>query len=363
MFDFKINILFVLPTLKAGGAERVISIISNNLDNKKFKTTLIVCGYQQDAVYQINDTKTIFLNKNRVLLAIPEIIKYLFQNKTDIVVGSISHVNKILAILSIFFRKIKFVGREASVLSVMDKFSTRKSTAKFSILNNYHNFLDAIVCQSTDMAEDLKKNYHFQTDKIFIINNPISENFTVKKAHISNLPTKQLITIGRLSKEKGYERILLALAKLDFDYYYTIVGTGVEKNTLINYAKQLNISDKIRFIDYTNDIDLYLSKSDVFIQGSYVEGFPNALLESCAIGTPVIAFDAPGGTKEIIENNVNGFIVNTEEEFLEKLTYTLFERQWEPEVINESVTSKFNKELILKQYEDLFITLLAANKT
>jgi glycosyltransferase involved in cell wall biosynthesis len=357
MSDRKINILFVLPSLKAGGAERVISIISSNLNNQKFHAKLLVCGYEHDAVYKTNGVETIFLNKKRVLLAIPRIIKYLIQNKTDIVVGSISHVNKILAMLSVFFKKTKFVGREASVLSVMDKFSTRKSTANFSIFKNYHRFLDAIVCQSADMAKDLKKNYHFQRDKIFIINNPISENFTVKKSRINNLPTKQLITIGRLSKEKGYERILLALSKLEFAYVYTIVGTGVEKNTLLNYAKQLDISEKIRFIDYTNDIALYLSKSDVFIQGSYVEGFPNALLESCAIGTPVIAFDAPGGTKEIIENNVNGFIVNTEEEFIEKLTHTLFERQWNSDAINKSVTAKFNIDLILKQYEDMFVSL------
>ena len=354
----KINILFILPSLKAGGAERVISIISSNLDKQKFKTTLVVCGYQQDAVYNTNGTKTIFLNKSRVLFAIPGIIKYLLKNKTDIVVGSISHVNKILSILSLLFKKIKFVGREASVLSEMDKFSNNKSQTKCRFLEKYHSNLDAIVCQSIDMAEDLKKNYHYLTNKIFIINNPISENFTGYKAQTNNSQTKQLITIGRLSKEKGYERILLALSKLEFAYVYTIVGTGVEKNTLLNYAKQLDISEKIRFIDYTNDIALYLSKSDVFIQGSYVEGFPNALLESCAIGTPVIAFDAPGGTKEIIENNVNGFIVKTEEEFIEKLTHTLFERQWNSDAINRSVTAKFNMDLILKQYEDMFVRVL-----
>ena len=44
----------------------------------------------------------------------------------------------------------------------------------------------------------------------------------------------------------------------------------------------------------------YLSDSDFFIQGSYVEGFPNSVLESCSVGTPVIAFNCPGGTKEII---------------------------------------------------------------
>jgi glycosyltransferase involved in cell wall biosynthesis len=91
------------------------------------------------------------------------------------------------------------------------------------------------------------------------------------------------------------------------------------------------------------------------LQGSYSEGFPNALLESCVVGTPVIAFNVPGGTKEIIEDGVNGFLVKNENEFLEKLNDN---RIWDPEAIRESVVRKFSKEKILKQYENLFLDIL-----
>jgi glycosyltransferase involved in cell wall biosynthesis len=93
----------------------------------------------------------------------------------------------------------------------------------------------------------------------------------------------------------------------------------------------------------------------MFLQGSYVEGFPNALLESCVVGTPVIAFNAPGGTKEIVENGINGFLVYDEGEFIEKLKGN---RVWSPKEIRESVYRKFNKDKILMQYEQLFFDIL-----
>ncbi len=94
-----------------------------------------------------------------------------------------------------------------------------------------------------------------------------------------------------------------------------------------------------------------------FVLSSFTEGFPNALLESCAVGTPVIAYDAPGGTKEIIENGVNGFIVKNEREFLNKISY-LVSTPLDPRTINKSVYKKFSKEVILFKYEQLFLNII-----
>jgi len=90
-----------------------------------------------------------------------------------------------------------------------------------------------------------------------------------------------------------------------------------------------------------------LVKHNLFLQGSYSEGFPNAALESCVMGTPVLAFNVPGGTKEIIENDVNGFLVNTEVEFLDCLKN---ERDWNRDNVINSVTKKFGRDTILKRY-------------
>ena len=89
----------------------------------------------------------------------------------------------------------------------------------------------------------------------------------------------------------------------------------------------------------------------MFLQGSYSEGFPNALLESCAVGVPVLAFNVPGGTKEIVTDNENGFLAADEKEFLEKLHN---HRSWDPKYVSNFVYEKFNKQKILNDYEQLF---------
>ena len=155
---------------------------------------------------------------------------------------------------------------------------------------------------------------------LLIIQNPITDDFKIKNEVVTT-KTKHFnfITVGRLAEIKGHLRIINILSKINTSFTYTIIGDGPLKSEILVEAKRLNISEKIKHIPFTNKIAEQLSKNDFFLQGSLSEGFPNALLESCAVGTPAIAFDVPGGTKEIIENGVNGFLVDTEQEFIDRL--------------------------------------------
>ena len=170
----------------------------------------------------------------------------------------------------------------------------------------------------------------------------------------------KFITIGRLSEEKGHQRILKGLAKVkNYSYSYTIIGSGPLELKIKDLANELGVLDNIKFIPYTSEVLENLSKSDYFIQGSYVEGFPNAVLESCSAGTPVLAFDCPGGTKEIIEDGINGVLAVTEDDFAKTLQslneIPIFERT----VVRASVLTKFSSQKIIKEYENLFLSVLA----
>src|SRR5690606_8547673 len=178
--------------------------------------------------------------------------------------------------------------------------------------------------------------------------NPISDTFKLKETHQKNKPI-QYITVGRLSKEKGIDRILKILSKLNHPFHYTLIGNGAEREHLFDLVKDYNLTDNITHIEFTKDVSTYLERSDVFLQGSHFEGFPNCLIESCSVGTPVIAFNVPGGTKEIVQNNVNGFLVENEDEFIEKLNDF---KDWHPEEGRASVYQKLNKDLILHKYKE-----------
>ena len=353
----KINIILMLPSLRAGGAERVMSFVAQELNPNKFNATLVIIGYKKDTFYNIDGVETVYFEKSRVMTAVRSIYNYLRINKPDIVISAIEHLNTVVAYISLFFPKIKFVAREVNVLSVLQSI---EKTTKFSpfdrLYNNRFKYFDAVICQSQDMLEDLTKHYKIDQNKLIIINNPISDDFTVKTSKSLNQPL-QLITVGRLAKQKGYDRILKALSQLKISFHYTIIGNGPEKERIYSLIEQFDLKKNVNHIESTQNVSDYLAQSDIYLQGSYVEGFPNALIESCAVGTPVIAYNAPGGINEIIIEGVNGQIVMNEKEFIEQIHSIYTKNDFEPNKVSESVYSKFNKNLIIKQYEDLFLRI------
>ena len=351
----KINITFALPNLLPGGAERVFSYIAQNIDQNKFNSTLLIIGHSKDASYDVKDINVVFLEKSRVLNGIPALFSYIKKNKPDILISAIGHLNIVTAYLSVFFPRTKFISREVTVLTLDNAFFKKKVFNLMDLISDRRfNYFDKIICQSQDMMVDIQDSCTIDDGKLVVINNPITDGFELKEQRAKNNPI-QFITVGRLSREKGYDRIIKVLSKITIPFHYTIIGSGSEKDAIFSLIEHYGLSDNITHIEFTKDVSKYLEKSDFFLQGSHFEGFPNCLIESCAVGTPVIAFKAPGGTKEIIEDNINGFLVDNENDYLEKL---MDSREWNPVEVRDSVIKKFNKDLILQQYEDLFINIL-----
>lgn len=352
----KINITFILPTLVAGGAERVISFIAQNINQELFNSTLLITGHKKDAVYNVTNIKVQFLEKKRVYQSVFSILFFLNKNPQNIVLSSIAHLNTVMGLISPLFPKTKFIIREASVVSEMNNITRIEKTFSFSdkfrslMANLSLMFVDNIICQSTDMAKDFLLVYKVSRSKISIINNPITIDFPLKK--IKNSNQTRFITIGRLSEEKGHLRILKLLSKLNFEFKYIIIGDGHLKTEIFKTIDDYNLNNRITYIPYTSNVAEHIASCDLFLQGSYVEGFPNTALESCFIGTPVLAFNVSGGTKEIIIHNKNGFLANTEEEYL---FYLNNRKKLNPLDVRQSVESRFNSQKIIKQYEELFI--------
>lgn len=353
----KKKILFILPSLRAGGAERVISFIANQLDSDLFDVKLLVIGYKKDAVYDVESLQVQFLNKSRLLDSATTLFMNLKKEKPAIVVSSIGHVNIMMGFFSLFFRNIKFIGREASVVSKMNIFSKNNSEIMFRLMKFFYPKLSVIVCQSEDMRKDFITTFGLNSSKLIVIHNPITNlGNIIKNSESKNV--MHFITVGRLSSEKGYLRILEGLSRINqYDFHYTIIGSGPQEQIIKESIDKYKLNDKISFIPYTSKILEAVSQNDFFIQGSYVEGFPNALLESCTIGTPVIAFKAPGGTKEIVINGVNGFLVEDELEFVSVLNDSIKLRSIERNDVIQSVINKFKADKIVKQYEELFNAL------
>lgn len=356
------KILLIIPNLSAGGAEKVMSFLAQNLNKHKFKTKLIVIGFEKDNAYNISDVETIYLNNTSVSKSFIPLLTLIRSEKPHIVLSSLSHLNAILGYVGYFNPKTKFIGRQTIVQSVQQEF-TQRPTVKTKLYNFVYYLgykgLDKLISQSNDMKKDLIDNQGVKKEMVVTINNPVSQNFHIK-SEIPNINNGyNFITVGRLTEKKGHTRILKILSKFQKNFHYTIIGDGKEKVNIISLADELNISQHITFIPFTDKVNDYLSNSHIFLQGSYVEGFPNALIESISVGTPAIVFDAPGGMNEIMINGENGYIVKNEEEYIEKLKFiTTNIKDYTPLKVSSEVRKKYSSIQILSDYEDLFKSII-----
>ncbi len=355
----KIKIYFFIPSLRAGGAERVVSFIAQKIDKTKFDSTLYVIGTNKDATFEVKEVPVVFLNHERVSKSFGSIFKTLRKGKPDIVFGTIGHVNILLGFFKLLFPRTVFIGREVNVISVLSEVQEMKGRMPKWLSTFLMNRLDVMVCQSKDMAEDVKKVFGFKEKKISIINNPISEKFQLKFKEEEEEKEKHnsynLITIGSLTNRKGHIRIIEVLKNLQIPFTYTIVGNGDLRDVVFSTIKKNNLEENVQHIPFSNDVQSLLQKNDLFLLGSFVEGFPNVLLESCAVGTPVVAFNAPGGINEIIIEGVNGYIADTPEDYLQKIMLS-YKKEWNIEAIRNSVISRYNEQKIIKDYEELFLS-------
>ncbi|WP_067035112.1 glycosyltransferase [Allomuricauda sp. CP2A] len=357
----KIDVLFVLPSLRSGGAERVMSFLAQNIDPALFNSHLLITGSDEDQKYQVDKIPVTFLNKSRVKHAVFGIIKFMIKNKPKIVIGAMGHVNTMLGLIGLFFPKTKFVARETTISSFsMDSEDTGNDRPAM-LYRLALKSQDMIICQSIDMKNDLIENFGLPTSRMVVINNPVTTKFKLKERTFAADNVLRFISIGRLTERKGFQRVLKALAEFDQPFHYTIIGSGDYKDTLVNLVESLGLHEKITFVSHTDKVNEYLAQNDLYLQGSYVEGFPNALLESCATGTPAVVFDAPGGINEIILPGVNGYIAKDHVDFLEKLELSI-NHPWSPSAVRESVYSRYSEEKILANYEDLFLDLVSPKK-
>lgn len=352
-----IEISIVLANLSAGGAERVLSFIAQELDKSKFKCTLVIIGHEKDTAYDIKGINVVYFEKHRVLKGIVPLFKYISKNRPDIVVSAVAHLNTITAYMSILFPRVKFIAREVSISSVADSINKRQIALIEFLVKRRFNYFDKIICQSQAMCEDLIDQYPINEEKLVLINNPISDGFIKKTKNLNSSPLK-LITVGSFKKIKGHERIIRTLGTLDFPFHYTMIGDGSEKTNIFDLITEFGLEDQVTHIPFTKDVASYLSESDVFLQGSFSEGFPNALIESCAVGVPVLVLKAPGGHNEIIIDGVNGHIIENESLLAKKLKELDESFYFDTNIVADSVESRYGKDIILAKYEALFENVL-----
>jgi glycosyltransferase involved in cell wall biosynthesis len=349
------NILIVTPTLGFGGAERVISLLASDLVSRGHQVKILVLNGHAPRAYHFESTE--FWYFSNVRKAIPELYAYLRRNQFDLVFSSARNVNYYLAVA----RKIGIIKvlvlRDNSVISELNNYVSWKTRTFIRLFSFTYRWADAIVCQSRDMLHDLLAAKNIHESRLHLIHNPANPQW---KPSILPKIKGQLVSVGRLSAEKGYGRLILAMDKIRMhSWVLHIYGTGPEREILSKLIGSLKLEDRVILKGTSQRISEELQKSHVFLTASYVEGFPNSVLEASMCGLPVVAMDCPGGTKEIVNHGINGYLVEKEEDF-GKFVLQAIEKEWPSNSIAGETAEKFNQNRIVDQYELLFKQLMHA---
>lgn len=154
-------------------------------------------------------------------------------------------------------------------------------------------------------AKFLKLKYHV------IYNGVDPKRFPQRKKHITHGGRIELICVSRLLKRKGIDLLLLALSDLKaVNWRLTVIGKGNFETDLKTLTKRLKLQQKVRFLGYIPNEELYLhyQRSDIFVLPSLTESFGIVFAEAMACGLPVIGTTV-GGIPEVVAHNENGLLV------------------------------------------------------
>lgn len=295
----------------SGGTERVTTLIANALSNYENHQIYILSLNGGDAPFFHQESQIVNSHlfdfkvsmKRNFLQAIVKIRSYLTANKIDtlIVVDSISCIFTVPACIGLNINHICWEHFNFNVnLGVKYRNIGRKWAAK------YCDYVVTLTKRDKELWEQGLKKINA---KVVAIANPTPyENIE----HTPSLEHKTVLAMGRLTFQKGFDLLIEAWAqvcKQNNDWILQIIGSGEDEKALKDQAQHLDIMDRIDFVPVTRNVEQYFRASSVFCLSSRFEGFGMVLIEAQSFGLPIVSFDCNTGPSDIIENELNGYLV------------------------------------------------------
>lgn len=326
----EMNILFLIGSLQSGGAERVASILCGQFAEEGINVSLVTGASVSSDFY------TTPSNVNRFDLGFNYSCSRLFRffeevrrlklivdavNRTspDILIGSTAD----FAIRVGFLKRLRLIPKSIGVIGCEhNTYFAIKSLPKRLIRSFSYRGLDRLVVLT---AREFR-NYKKIKENLVQINNPLGVSGPCQEK-VLNKPPK-LLAVGRLTKQKGYERLLKVcdtLSRRGLDFHLNILGDGELLNTIQDEISRFNLTGKVTLLGNKKDVDKYYQAADVFVMTSYWEGLPMVIPEAMSFGLPIVCFDCETGPREILFDGKYGVLVKDDdiEEYVNRLGFLI----------------------------------------
>ena len=207
----------------------------------------------------------------------------------------------------------RHLSGRASIIDFMSRAFIRLSVGR----------VDGFACVSEHVAENVREVIGNRTARVKALYNPVMDT---TREHGSGTWTRRkvrrrlgvddesvlIISIGRLSYQKGHDILLQTMTSLPRHFRLLVVGDGPEHRRLTDLAQTLAVETRVSFLGYRRDIGEVLVAADVFALASRWEGFGNVFVEALAHQLPVVTTTCPGGQVEVLQHGRFGYLVSPE---------------------------------------------------
>ena len=318
----KTKILFFLPHLVGGGAERVTINIIKQLDKNLYDVVLVVLSKNGPAYKLIpNDLHVIELNINRTIFSILKLRKVVQNINPDIIFSSIfrGHIALYFALLGVSLKPKIFLRSPNSPKLILER--NELSLYMKKLLDLVYKNADKIIAQTPEMKDEIIKYHFVQSDKIEVLLNPIDKELIESKIinvdnpfHLNNI---NVVASGRLIEQKGFDTLILSFKKvinINSNFRLYIIGEDVigERIKLENLVKKLELEKYVFFLGFQDNPYKFYYYSNLYVLSSRWEGLPNTVLENIYLQKPIVATKCIPFMSILIKDKKNGFLVDVD---------------------------------------------------
>lgn len=358
----KTRLTVVIHTLFGGGAEYTVAQLVNSWYQRSYDVTLVTLGSAKSDKYIVSDDvhrvslnvmsesrngfHAIANNARRLL----KLRRAILQSKPDVVVSFVDKTNT-LTLLSTIGSKVPVVVSEridprheplGRIWSRLRRWSYRRCAA--------------LVVQTESVRQFMAKTINGIT--INVIPNCVWPTNTADSTRILKTGAHQILAVGRLAHQKGFDLLIRAFSQVSqqhADWHLTILGEGDQRTDLEQLLRDLQLESRVFLPGWVDNPRIDMQSADILVLPSRYEGFPNVLLEAMSFGRPVVSSDCPSGPNEIIQDNVNGLLVPTED--VESLAAALNNLIVDEQLRNRlganavNVSDRYRPDVILDQWD------------
>jgi len=304
------KVLLLIPHLGGGGAERVIELLARGISAEKYEIHLGVITQAKNAIGTVPALVVLHaLGAKRVRAGACKLLRLVRQLKPEIVISGMFHLNFLVLLMRpLFARGTRVLIRQNGMMTASLQFGRDRWYTR-PLYRLLYRRADQVICQTEEMAEDLVQQLGLARERVLVLPNPIDveeiRSAMVKGGYRWTGTGPHLLAVGRLSREKGFDLLLqaIALVKKEFaEAELLIVGSGSEETALKAKRAALGLEAAVHLAGQVVPPWPLFAEATLFVLSSRHEGLPNALLEAAAAGLPIVALPASGGLAGLLRD-------------------------------------------------------------